>query len=304
MAFVDYYKILGLDKSATQDDIKKTYRKLARKYHPDLNPNDEEAKKKFQELNEANEVLTDSEKRKKYDQYGENWKHGESYEKAQQQHARSSRGTAGQHPFEGFDFDYSGNYDTGEYSDFFEQMFGSRFGGGRKTAFRGHDYQADVELTLAQAATTHQQMFTVNGRNIRITVPAGIQDQQKIKLAGQGGEGSNGGPKGDIYITFHILPDSRFERKDNDLYRKVDVDIFTATLGGEAIVETLSGKVKIRIKPETQNGTKVRLKGKGFPVYKKDGQYGDFYAEINVKIPTGLTDEQKKLLKQVADLNQ
>jgi curved DNA-binding protein len=303
MAFVDYYNVLGVDKTATADDIKKAYRKLARKYHPDLNPDDENAKKKFQEINEANEVLTDPEKRQKYDQYGENWKHGEAYEQAQQQ-GRSARGTTGQSPFEGYDFNYSGNYDTGEYSDFFEQMFGSRFGGGRRSAFRGQDYQADVELTLAQAAKTHQQMFTVNGRNIRITVPAGVQDQQKIKLASQGGEGANGGPKGDIYITFHILPDSRFERKGNDLYGKVSVDLFTALLGGEAIVDTLSGKVKVKIKPETQNSTKIRLKGKGFPIYKKEDEFGDFYAEINVEMPTNLSDEQKQLLKQVADLNQ
>lgn len=304
MAFVDYYNVLGVDKNATQDDIKKAYRKLARKYHPDLNPNDESAKKKFQELNEANEVLTDPEKRKKYDQYGEHWKHGDAYEQARQQ-AKGRGGAAGGHnPFEGFDFNYSGNYDTGEYSDFFEELFGSRFGGGgRRTAFRGSDYQANVELTLTQAATTHQQVFTVNERNIRITVPAGIQDKQKIKLSGQGGEGQNGGPRGDIYITFHVLPDSRFERRGDDLHAKIDIDLFTALLGGEAFVETLSGTVKVKIKPETQSGSKIRLKGKGFPRYKQDGQYGDFYAEINVILPTNLSEEQKRLLKQVAALN-
>ncbi|ERJ60742.1 DnaJ C-terminal domain-containing protein [Sphingobacterium paucimobilis] len=301
MAFVDYYSTLGLDKTASQEDIKKAYRKLARKYHPDLNPDDETAKKKFQELNEANEVLTDPEKRRKYDQYGENWKHGEEYEQTQQQYRGRSSGTSQQNPFEGFD--YNGNYETGEYSDFFEQLFGSRFGTGRKSSFKGQDYNAEVELTLPQASSTHKQTFTVNGKNIRITIPAGVQDGQKIRLKGQGAAGVNGGPNGDLYITFHIAPDPRFARQGDDLYTKVEIDLFTALLGGEAIIETLNGKIKVKIKSGTQNGTKIRLKEKGFPIYKKEGQFGDFYAEVMVKIPTDLNDEQKKLFEQAAALN-
>ncbi len=301
MAFVDYYSTLGLDKTASQEDIKKAYRKLARKYHPDLNPDDEAAKKKFQELNEANEVLTDPEKRKKYDQYGENWKHGEEYERAQQQYRGRSSGSAQQNPFEGFD--YNGNYETGEYSDFFEQLFGSRFGAGRKGSFKGQDYNAEIELTLQQASNTHQQTFTVNGKNIRITIPAGVQDGQKIRLKGQGAAGVNGGPNGDLYITFHILPDPRFDRRGNDLYSKVEIDLFTALLGGEAIVDTLGGKIKVKVKSGTQNGSKIRLKEKGFPVYKQDGKFGDFYAEVAVKIPSDLSEEQKKLFEQAAALN-
>lgn len=301
MAFVDYYSTLGLDKTASQEDIKKAYRKLARKYHPDLNPDDETAKKKFQELNEANEVLTDPKKRRKYDQYGENWKHGEEYEQTQQQYRGRSSGTSQQNPFEGFD--YNGNYETGEYSDFFEQLFGSRFGTGRKSSFKGQDYNAEVELTLPQASSTHKQTFTVNGKNIRITIPAGVQDGQKIRLKGQGAAGVNGGPNGDLYITFHIAPDPRFARQGDDLYTKVEIDLFTALLGGEAIIETLNGKIKVKIKSGTQNGTKIRLKEKGFPIYKKEGQFGDFYAEVMVKIPTDLNDEQKKLFEQAAALN-
>lgn len=304
MAFVDYYSTLGLDKTASQEDIKKAYRKLARKYHPDLNPDDEAAKKKFQELNEANEVLTDPEKRKKYDQYGENWKHGEEYERAQQQYRGQSGGASGQqNPFEGFDFDYNGNYETGEYSDFFEQLFGSRFGAGRKSSFKGQDYNAELELTLQQASVTHQQTFTVNGKNIRITVPAGVQDGQKIRLKGQGAAGVNGGPKGDLYITFHISPDNRFTRRGNDLYSKVEIDLFTALLGGETIINTLSGKIKVKIKAGTQNGSKIRLKEKGFPIYKQEGKFGDFYAEISVKVPSDISEEQKKLFEQAAALN-
>lgn len=303
MAFLDYYKVLGVDKSASDSDIKKAYRKLARKYHPDVNPGDEEAKKKFQELNEANEVLGDAEKRKKYDQYGENWKHGEEYERAQQQYGGGPRGSAGQNPFEGFDFNYNGNYDSGEYSDFFEQLFGSKRGGGRQTSFRGHDYTSDVQLTLQEASTTHQRTFTVNGRTIRITVPAGVEDGQKIKLTGQGGKGQNGGPNGDIYITFHIQPDPVYVRKGNDIYSKADLDVFTAILGGEATIQTYQGPVKIKVKPYTQNGLKVRLKGKGFPVYKKEGSFGDYYAEINIKIPTSLSEEQLELLRKVSTIN-
>ena len=302
MAFVDYYKILGLDKDATQDDIKKAYRKLARKYHPDLNPDDEEAKKKFQEINEANEVLTDPEKRQKYDQYGEHWKHGEAYEQAQQQQSRSASGGASGNPFEGFDFDYSGNYDTGEFSDFFEQMFGSRHGGGRQTKFRGNDYHATLELTLQQAYTTHQQTFTVNGKNIRITIPAGVENGQKIKLSGQGGEGINGGPNGDLYITFSIKPDAHFQRKGHDLYAVQDIDLYTALLGGETVIDTFAGKIKIKIKQETPNDTKIRLKGKGFPIYKKEGQFGDLYVTLHVKLPTDLSDKEKELFQQLANL--
>lgn len=299
MAFVDYYSTLGIDRTASQDDVKKAYRKLARKYHPDLNPDDEAAKKKFQEINEANEVLTDPEKRKKYDQYGEHWKHGDEYERAQQQQGYSAR-SGQQNPFEGFD--YNGNYDTGEYSDFFEQLFGSRFGGGRKSSYKGQDYNADVELTLQQAGTTHQQTFTVNGKNIRFTIPAGVQDGQKIRLKGQGAAGLNGGPKGDLYITFHVAQDPQLTRKGNDLYSKLEIDLFTALLGGEAIINTWNGKVKVKIKAGTQNGSKIRLKDKGFPVYKEDGKFGDFYAEISVKIPTDLNDEQRKLFEQAAAL--
>jgi len=303
MAFVDYYKVLGVEKNASQDDIKKAYRKLARKYHPDLNPNDEDAKKRFQEINEANEVLIDPEKRKKYDQYGEHWKQGEAYEQAQQQpRSRGASGGTTGNPFEGFDFDYSGNYDTGEFSDFFEQMFGSRRGGGRQTKFRGNDYHSVLELTLQQAYTTHQQTFTVNGKNIRITIPAGVENGQKIKLSGQGGEGVNGGPKGDLYIEFNILPDPRFERKGNDLYMVQDIDLYTALLGGETVVDTFSGKIKVKIKPETQNETKIRLKEKGFPIYKKDRQFGDLYVTLHVKLPTKLNDKEKELFQQLANL--
>lgn len=298
MAFVDYYKTLGIAKSATQDEIKKAYRKLARKYHPDLNPNDENAKKKFQELNEANEVLTDVEKRKKYDQFGADWKHADAY--GQQQRSSGGRQRSG---FDGGDFNYSGNYDTGEFSDFFEQMFGSRRGGGRQAKFKGNDYNSVLELSLQQAYSSHAQTFTVNGKNIRVTIPAGVEDGQKIRLKGQGAEGVNGGPNGDLYIQLAIKADPVYQRKGNDLFKNQAIDLYTALLGGETIVETLSGKVKIPISAGTQNGTKVRLKGKGFPHYKKENTFGDLYVSLQVMLPTELTEKEKELFKQLAELN-
>ena len=237
MAYIDYYKILGVDKSASQDDVKKAYKKLARKYHPDLNPNDPDAHRKFQEINEANEVLSDPEKRKKYDQYGENWKHADEFEAQQQQYRQYQNGQGG-----GAYWSSSG--DGSEFSDFFEQMFG-----------------------------------------------------------GMGGPGVNGGPAGDLYITFHIPEDSRFKRVGDDLYVTVPLNLYTAILGGEQIVETMDSKAKLKVKPGTQNNTKVRLRGKGFPVYKEEGKFGDMIVTYSIDIPTNLTDKQKELFREIQSLN-
>ncbi|MGH2624492.1 MAG: DnaJ C-terminal domain-containing protein, partial [Sphingobacterium sp.] len=251
-------------------------------------------------------VLTDPEKRKKYDQYGQNWKQGGSQHQTSNQQGKSGNEQQSQNPFEGFDFNYDGNYDTGEYSDFFEQMFGSRFGGSsgfnQRAAYRGNDFQTSLELTLQQAYRTHQQTFNVNGKNIRITIPAGIANGQKIKLKGQGGSGQSGGPNGDLYITFTILPHPEFTRKDNDLYTDIKVDLYTALLGGEILVNTLQDKIKVKIKPGTQSGSKIRLKQKGFPLYKKEGNFGDLYAKIQVELPTDLSKEEQALFQQLADL--
>ena len=295
MEFIDYYKILGVDKSASEEDIKKANRKLARKHHPDLNPNDKEAHKKFQQINEANEVLSDPEKRKKYDQYGKDWQHADQFEQARRQQQYQHAGNGGQ----GFSGDFGGE----DFSDFFSSLFGG--GGGRsrtRAGFRGQDYQAELHLGLRDAATTHQQTLTVNGKNIRITIPAGVQDEQKIKLKGHGGPGVNGGPAGDLYITFKIAEDPKFKRLGNDLYSTEDIDLYTAILGGEAMIDTLHGKVKLKVPPETQAGTKVRLKGKGFPVYKKEGETGDLYVTYNVKLPTNLSEKEKELFTQLSGL--
>ncbi|HVW16288.1 MAG TPA: J domain-containing protein [Mucilaginibacter sp.] len=304
MAFIDYYKILGLDKNATEKDIKGAYRKLARQYHPDLNPNDPEANKKFQQINEANEVLSDPEKRKKYDKYGENWQHGEEYEKyAQQQRAHGNQYSGfGQGHTQGFeDFgDFSGG---GDFSDFFEQMFGGRGGrtSGRQTKYRGQDYNAELQLSLKDVSETHKQTLTVNGKNIRITIPAGVENGQTIKIAGHGGPGVNGGPAGDLYITFRVANDPNFKRDGANLHITVKLDLYTAVLGGEVTIDTLTGKVKIKVKPETQNNSVIRLKGKGLPVYKSEGEAGDLLVTYDIQIPTGLTEKQKQLFTQLAE---
>ena len=296
MAFIDYYKTLGIDKNATDKDIKNAYRKLARKYHPDLNPDDAEAHKKFQQLNEANEVLSDPEKRKKYDKYGENWQHGEAYEQqARQQQSRQQYNPGGQGG--GFE-DFGGG---GDFSDFFQSMFGGQGGGGgRQSRYRGQDLNAQLQLNLIDTLETHKQTLKVNGKNIRITIPAGIENGQTIKIAGHGGPGVNGGPAGDLYIKFSVTDDPRFKRQGSDIYKTIRLDIYTAILGGEITAETLTGKVKVKVSPETQNGTKVKLKGKGLPVYKKADAYGDLYLTYDIQIPTNLTDKQKKLFEEIA----
>ena len=312
MAYIDYYKVLGLNKSASQDDIKKAYRKLARKHHPDLNPNDKEAQKLFQQINEANEVLSDPEMRRKYDQYGEqygeHWKQGEEFEKSRQGQSQRQWGGQGAGSTDWGDFTFSGGQGEEGFSDFFESLFGRGAGsssGGRRSSmkFRGEDYQAEMHLNLTDAAKTHQQVLTVNGKKIRITIPGGVANGQVIKLKGHGAPGINGGPNGDLYITFIIQNNTSFKRTGDDLYTTAIIDLYTAVLGGETTVDTLDGKVKLKVTPGTQNGTKTRLKGKGFPVYKKEDMHGDLYVTFEVKLPSGLTDQEKELFRQLAEID-
>ena len=293
MDFVDYYKILGINKNATEKEVKNAYRKLARKHHPDLHPNDKEAKGKFQQINEANEVLSDPVKRKKYDQYGKDWKNAEEFERAKQYQGQPSQARGSR---------YSEEQGAGGFSDFFESMFGG-FGGaerGRQVRFRGEDYTAEIHLELLDAYETHKQTLTVNGKNIRITIPAGIENGQTIKIANHGGPGMNGGPNGDLFITFSIAHHPRFKRLGNNLYTTVELDLYTAVLGGQITIETLKGKVKLTVQPGTQNASKVKLSGKGFPMYKKADQFGDLYVTYEVKIPSNLTEKQKELFTELS----
>ena len=295
MEFVDYYKLLGIGKSASIKDIKTAYRKLARKFHPDLNPNDKSANKNFQQINEANEVLSDPVKRKKYDQYGKEWQHADQFEKQKQyQEAPSDQGRAR----------YQGEQNEGDFSDFFTSMFGGSAGAGRarQTRYRGEDYTSELKLDLMEAYATHKQTLTVNGNKIRITIPAGVENGQTIKIPGHGGKGRNGGPDGDLYISFLISNKTEFRRLGDNLYLSVVLDLYTAVLGGEITFETLTGKVKLKVEPETQNGSKVKLKGKGFPVYKNEGKFGDLFIAYTVKIPTNITEKQKLLFTELSGL--
>lgn len=293
MKFVDYYKILGINKNASEKDIKKAYRKLARKYHPDLNPDNKEAEKKFKEINEANEVLSNAENRKKYDTYGKDWKHSEAFEKAKQQ--QQSQQQYQQYTGAG------GNYSEQDFSDFFESMFGGKRAYSRQQSrqFKGQDFNAELHLNLKDVYKTHQQILTVNGTKIRLTIPAGISDGQIIKIKGKGAKGINGGPNGDLYIKFNITNHTKFKRDGNNLYTSVNLDLYTALLGGEITIDTFNGKVKLKIAPETAHGTKVKLKGKGFPIYKKEGLFGDLIVTYGIKIPTKLTEKEKELFKEL-----
>jgi curved DNA-binding protein len=270
---------------------------MARKYHPDLNPNDKVAEQKFKEINEANEVLSNAENRKKYDAYGDNWKNGEAYQQANQQRGQRppNQGSRGGNPYEN------------DYSDFFSSMFGGGAGGGSRggrggVKYKGADLFAELNLDIKEIFTTHKRELNVNGKNIRITIPAGIKDEQVIKIPGYGGDGLNGGPKGDLQIQIHVSNTTNFKIDNNDLHQTIEIDLYKALLGGDLIVDTFDSKVKLKVAPETQPGTKVKLKGKGLPVYKKENEFGDMYITYSVSLPTNLTDKEKELFTELSNL--
>lgn len=308
MKFIDYYKVLGVDKNADTKAIKKAYRKLARQYHPDVNPGDQEAEQKFKQINEAHAVLSDPEKRKKYDKYGENWEHAEAYEKAgggarDQYRGRQGDPTGGRWE----EFTYSG--DAGDFSDFFRDFFGGGprtggdpFGSSYRQSMKGQDYNANLQLPLTEVLEDKKHVINVNGNKIRITVPAGIEDGQTIRIKGQGGLAYEGGPKGDLYITFQIVNNTNFERHGANLINNVPLDLYQAVLGADLPVDTLNGKVKIKIPPGTQPGETIRLKGKGLPVYKRKGERGDLLLKTQISIPKNLSAKEKELFTQLSKL--
>ena len=303
MDFIDYYKVLGLNKKASEADIKKAYRKLARKHHPDLNPDDKASQAKFQQINEANEVLSDPEKRKKYDRYGKEWQHADAYEEAHKRQSASGRGFGGGRQRPG-----SGHFSESEFSDFFESMFGGASGGSTRGSansqrqFKGQDFNATLRLNLTDILNSQKQTIDLGKRKIRLTIPAGVEDGQTIKINGYGSEGMNGGPKGDLYLTFQVFNNTAFKRVGDDLYKTEEIDVYKALLGGEIQVDTLSGKVKLNIKPETQSDTKVKLKGKGMPKYKKEEQFGDLFITYKVILPKNLSEKEKELFTQLSKL--
>jgi curved DNA-binding protein len=292
MEFIDYYKILELSKTASETEIKKAYRKLARKFHPDVNPNDKDALKKFQQINEANKVLSDPEKRIKYDKYGKDWEHSEQFESQKRQSQQSASFSNGQK--------FSGNGND-DFTSFFNSMFGGT-GNARQAKSKGQDYTTDIKLSLLAAMETHQQTLSINGKNIRITIPAGIEHAQVIKLKGYGEPSTNGGAMGDLFITFFVAEHPNFKRSGSDLFTTSTIDLYTAVLGGEVTINTLKGKVKLNVNPGTQFGAKVRLKGKGFPVYKKEGSFGDLYVTYEITLPTQLNTHQINLFTELSKL--
>ena len=308
MAKRDYYEVLGVDRNASASDIKKAYRKLAIQYHPDKNPDNKEAEEKFKEAAEAYSVLSDPDKRRRYDEYGEHWAHAEEYE-AQRRQYEQQYGHQGGHRdfsgggFGGFNFGGFGDFtrsegNTGGFSDFFEQLFG----GARRRTYpqRGQDFEAELQLTLRDVTTTHKQVITIGDKSIRVTIPAGVADGQRLKLRGHGGEAPQGGQRGDLYITFRIAPDPTFERQGNDLYTHLTIPLTTAVLGGEATATTLTGEqLRMKVHAGTQPESKLRLRGKGMPIYKKEGERGDLIVTFHVHIPTTLTEEQRELFERL-----
>jgi len=306
MDFKDYYKILGVTKNATQDEIKKVYRKLAVKHHPDKNAGNKGAEEKFKAISEAYSVLSDVEKRKKYDELGVNYNQYQQQGNAREdfdwsQWANQGGGnqrTRSTHGDQGFD--------ESSFSDFFEELFGNKQGAGQRTrsarAAKGGDYKAEFTITLEEAYTGVSKEFEVNHKKIRIKLKPGTKDGQVIKLKGYGSPGANGGASGDLYIHIIIPEHPVFKRKENDLYADINVDLYSMLLGEKITIQTLKGNIRMDMPKDTENGKVLRLKGMGMPVYDKEKMFGDLYAKVNVVLPKNLTAKEIELIEQLAKM--
>lgn len=296
MEYQDYYKTLGVERTADDKAIKKAYRDLARKYHPDKNPGDKAAETRFKEINEAYEVLGDADKRSKYDQLGSN------YQRWQQ-----NGGQGG-----GFDWSqYSqGGYTqaggAGGFTEFFETIFGGN-GGGRTAGFkqpiRGRDLEQEVQITLEEAFNGAERIINRNGKKKTVRIPPGAKDGTKVRITGEGEVGYANGAPGDLLLVMQIAPHPVFERREDDLYLDLKVDLFTAVLGGEASVPTLQGVKTLRIAPGTQSGKTYRLTGFGMPKLRLPEQKGDLYARVLIQVPTSLSDEERELFTRLAEMH-
>ncbi len=315
MEYKDYYKILGVSRNASEKEIKSAYRRLARKYHPDVNPGDPQAEARFKEINEAYEVLSDPEKRRKYDQLGAQW---------QQWQRMGGRPE---------DFDWSQwfagpqsgrvrvQYGTmedleemlgrmGGFSDFFRAIFGDmgigsrpRTGTWQSQPFRGQDIEQEVEISLEEAFHGTTRRLQMDGRRLEVKIPPGVRTGSKVRISGAGSPGVGGGPSGNLYLKIKVAPHPVFRRDGDDLYCEVPVDLYTAILGGEVRVPTLKGSLMLKIPPETQNGKTFRLKGQGMPALKDPSRRGDLFATVNVRLPQQLSHRERELFRQLAELH-
>lgn len=323
----NYYHILGVEKKASQKDIKKAFRALALKHHPDKNPNNSEAEKHFKLVNEANQVLSNPEKRAKYDELGENW---QQYEQSKSQQkgesstgtsdktsGRTSSGTSGgkQYHYEGDANDpFTGASQSG-FSDFFEQMFAGKGSGkppnrnndsrnnSRNTdLFKGSNYETEMEITLEEAYTGTHRIIQLENSKLRVTTKPGAYNEQVLRIKGKGAKGSTDEHPGDLFVRIKVQSHPQWRRTGDDLHETCTIDIFTAVLGGEVTVHTLSEHIKINIRAGTQNGKTIRLKGKGMPIYGKPNVYGDAYVQIHVQIPEKLSAKQRELFEAIKSI--
>ncbi|TLP81737.1 DnaJ C-terminal domain-containing protein [Maribacter sp. ACAM166] len=305
MNYKDYYKTLGVAKDASQKDIKKAYRKLAAKYHPDKNPNDNAAEEKFKEVNEANEVLSNKEKREKYDTLGSNWEAyqntGDDWREYADQANQRGRNTRYYQGNASDFFGQGGGAGGQDFSSFFETFFGGR---GGQTSFSGGDTQAEMPITLLEAYEGSKRTFEIHNEKLRITIKKGSYDRQQLKIKGKGQLGVQGSNRGDLYIILRVQPDPRFQRRGDDLMYVAQVDLYAAILGGKVEVPTLIGKVNVTVPKGSETGKTLRLRGKGMPKYSRPSTHGDLLVKLNVNLPRQLTTEEEKLFKKLQDLRE
>jgi curved DNA-binding protein len=322
MEYKDYYKTLGVAKSATEKEIKSAFRKLAREHHPDVNPDDPQAEARFKEINEAYEVLSDTEKRAKYDQLGADW-----------QRWQRAGGRPGEYDWSQWTTAPGGGrnsvrYSTPEdleelfggggiFSDFFTSIFGGLGGGARRSGgfrgFEGFEYQPrpqrgqdlehQVDIALAEAYHGTTRLLTKDGRRLEVKIPPGAKTGTRVRVRGEGGVGATGGQAGDLFLKVRVAVDPRFERKGDHLHVAVPTDLYTAVLGGEVRMPTMTGEVKLKVPAGSQNGRVFRLRGKGMPKLRRPTDYGDLYARLDVRLPAELTPKQRELFEQLRSLD-